>query len=95
MQLRKHQQLAKNAIGKPKTKASLSTKLTAQKLFTSKLNTLKITTNMIALIFALKPTTTITHATNPSKLTMTLAKVHSPATTKPKNKKISRILPAN
>lgn len=45
---------------------------TVQKLLTKTLKMLKITTRMIALHFALKPTTTITQATSPNTLTITL-----------------------
>lgn len=69
--------------------------LTVQKLLTSRLKMLKMTTNITALHFALKPTTTITQATNPNKLTTTLAIPQSPAKTKPTNRKISRTLPAS
>lgn len=69
--------------------------LTVQKLLTSRLKMLKMTTNITALHFALKPTTTITQATNPNKLTTTLAIPQSPAKTKPTNRKINRTLPAS
>ena len=69
--------------------------LTVQKLLTNKLNTLNITTNNIALHLALNPTTTITQATNPNKLTNILAKPQSPLHMNPTNSKIKSILPAN
>lgn len=69
--------------------------LTVHQLLTKMLKTLKIITRMIPLIFALNPTTTITQATNPSVLTMTLQMVHSPAKTNPTNRKIKRTRPAS
>ena len=69
--------------------------LTVQKLLTKRLNTLSITTNNIALHFALKPTTTITQATNPNKLTNILANPQSPLHMNPTNNSIRRILPAS
>jgi len=70
-------------------------KLTVQKLLTSRLKTLNITTSMIALNLALKPTTTITQATNPKRATITLQMLHLPLKTKPTNKKIKRTRPAS
>ena len=69
--------------------------LTVQKLFTKRLNTLNITTNKIALHFALNPTTTITHATSPNRLTATLVNPHSPLHMNPTNKRINNIRPAS
>ena len=69
--------------------------LTVQKLLTSRLKMLRMTTSITALHFALKPTTTITQATNPNKLTTTLAIPQSPAKTNPTNRKINRTLPAS
>src|SRR5436190_19816631 len=68
---------------------------TVQKLLTNTLNTLNTTTRMIALHFALNPTTTITQATNPKRMTRTLQIDHSPDRTNPINKKINSTLPAN
>jgi len=68
---------------------------TVQKLFTNKLKMLRITTNITALHLALNPTTTITHATNPNRLTTTLPKPHSPANTNPTKRKINSTLPAS
>jgi hypothetical protein len=69
--------------------------LTVQKLLTKRLKTLRITTSMVALNFALKPTTTITHATKPSAATSTRQKLQVPLKTNPTNKKIKRTLPAS
>jgi hypothetical protein len=67
--------------------------LTVQKLFTNKLKMLNKTTNMIALNFALNPTTTITQATKPIKLTMTLQKLQDPVNTKPMKRNTRRTRP--
>lgn len=56
---------------------------------------LKITTSKTALHLALNPTTTITQATNPTKLTKILLTLHSPENTNPMNRKISKTLPAS
>lgn len=69
--------------------------LTVQKLLIKRLKMLRITTNKTALSFALNPTTTMTQATNPSILTITLVILHSPENTNPINKKIRRTLPAS
>lgn len=68
-------------------------RLTVQKLLTSTLKTLSRTTRMTALSLALNPTTTITHATNPIKLTRTLQMLQSPAKTKPMKRKMSKTRP--
>lgn len=70
-------------------------RLTVQKLFTIRLKILSITTNITALILALKPTTTITQATKPRILTSILPKFHSPAKTNPTKRKINNTLPAS
>lgn len=69
--------------------------LTVQKLLTKRLKMLRITTSMVALNFALKPTTTMTHATKPSAATSTRQKLQVPLKTNPTNKKIRRTLPAS
>lgn len=69
--------------------------LTVQKLLTNKLKTLKMTTSIVALNFALKPTTTITHATKPKMATMTLQTLHDPLKMKPMKRKISKTRPAS
>ena len=56
---------------------------------------LKIITNTMALHFALKPTATITQATPPKRMTITLSKLQSPAKTNPIKRKISSTLPAS
>ena len=66
-----------------------------QKLFTKILKMLRMTTNMMALNLALKPTTTMTQATKPSKLTQILQKLQSPRKTKPTKRKMSRTRPAS
>jgi hypothetical protein len=70
-----------------------SPQLTVQKLLTRILKMLSTTTNITALAFALNPTTTMTHATKPSRLTSILQKDHFPEKTNPTNKKMSRTLP--
>ena len=67
--------------------------LTVQKLFTNRLNTLSNTTNINALNFALNPTTTMTQATKPNKLTKTLQKLQLPVNTKPMKRNTKRTLP--
>ena len=69
--------------------------LTVQKLLTKMLKMLRIRTSITALNFALNPTTTITHATNPNMLTITLPMPHSPAYTKPMKRTIRSTLPAS
>lgn len=69
--------------------------LTVQKLLTKRLKMLRITTSMVALNFALKPTTTMTQATKPSAATSTRQKLQVPLKTNPTNKKINRTLPAS
>lgn len=73
----------------------LRRKRTVQKLFTNTLNRLSRTTRMIALHLALKPTTTMTQATRPNKLTRMRQKLHSPEKTNPTKRKISSTRPAN
>ena len=68
---------------------------TVQKLFTNKLKMLKMTTNMMALNLALKPTTTITQATKPKSATITLQMLHVPLKTNPMKRKIKRTRPAS
>lgn len=68
---------------------------TVQKLLTNRLKTLKMTTSMIALNFALKPTTTITQATNPNSATITLQMLHVPLNTNPMKRKIKSTRPAS
>lgn len=68
---------------------------TVQKLLTNTLNTLNKITKITALILALKPTTTMTQATNPIKLTSTRQKVHLPARMKPMKSKIKSTRPAS
>jgi hypothetical protein len=68
-------------------------RLTVQKLLTRTLKTLRTTTSNMPLSLALNPTTTMIHATRPSRLTAALQKDQEPEKTNPTNKKISRTLP--
>lgn len=69
--------------------------LTVQKLLTTRLKKLRIMTSMIALSFALKPTTTMTHATKPRSATKTRSSDQVPLKMKPMKRKMSRTRPAS
>ena len=70
-------------------------KLTVQKLLTRRLKMLRMTTSMMALNLALKPTTTMTQATKPKKATITLQTLQVPLRTNPAKRKMSKTLPAS
>lgn len=69
--------------------------LTVQKLLTSRLKMLRMTTSIMAENFALKPTTTMTQATKPKKATMTLQRLQVPLRMNPAKRKMSKTLPAS
>lgn len=70
-------------------------RLTVQKLLVRTLKTLRMRTNSVALNLALKPTTTMTQETRPSRETTTRQMLHSPVKTKPMKRKIRSTRPAS
>lgn len=70
-------------------------KLTVQKLFTPMLKMLRMTTRSVALNLALKPTTTMTQATRPTRETTILHTDHWPLKTNPMKRKIRSTRPAS